>query len=145
MEDFAGIGDIVLERGSNDRRAILVIEDCEPLLFYLNTALITLGYKDQFLAANLFEAQAVWGQHKDSISHIVLNYELPDGVCFEFAALASRECPDVSIIVTTGYDLSTVREASGPGARFQFLQKPFRLLELQEALELRVPQSTFSI
>ena len=117
--------------------AVLIIEDCEPLLFYLNSALLALGYKNQFLAANLSEANAVWLQHKDDITHLLLNYELPDGFGFEFAGTVLKERPDVRIIVTTGYDLASVRESTFRPDRFKFLQKPFRLMELKEALEAR--------
>ena len=114
--------------------AILVIEDCEPLLFYLDSALISLGHSNQHLAANLAEAEAVWAQHKDDIRHVLLNYELPDGISVEFAAKIRRERPNVNIIVTTGYDLATVRDACGEGHGFLFLQKPFRLGELKDCL-----------
>lgn len=116
--------------------AILIVEDCEPLLFYLNSAILSLGYKNQLLAANLAEAQAAWTQHKADISHAVLNYELPDGLCFEFASLILRERPEVKIIMTTGYDVASIREASRDTNHFQFLQKPFRLADLKEALEV---------
>ena len=114
--------------------AVLVIEDCEPLLFYLDSALISLGYTNRHLAANLAEAEAVWAQHKDEILHILLNYELPDGISVQFAARIRAERPDLNIIVTTGYDLTTVRETCGETSGFQYLQKPFRLLELKDCL-----------
>lgn len=114
--------------------AVLVIEDCEPLLFYLDSALISLGFSTQHLAANLAEAEAVWAQHKDEIRHVLLNYELPDGISVEFAARIRRERPTVNIIITTGYDLATVRDACGEAPGFQFLQKPFRLGELKDCL-----------
>jgi CheY-like chemotaxis protein len=123
--------------------AILIVEDCEPLLFYLNSALLTLGHKQQFLAANLAEAQAAWTQHKQDIAHVILNYELPDGLGFEFASLILRERPDVNIIVTSGYDIASIRDGAGDTDGFQFLQKPFRLAELKEALETRSPAPAF--
>lgn len=115
-------------------RSVLVVEDCEPLLFYLNSALLTLGFQDQHLAANLAEAEAVWALHKDEIRHVILNYELPDGIGVEFAARVQREIPDVNIIVTTGYDLATVREDCEGVKGLQFLQKPFRLGDLEKVL-----------
>jgi CheY-like chemotaxis protein len=115
---------------------ILIVEDCEPLLFYLNSALLTLGYKSQFLAATLAEAHAVWSQHQNDISHVILNYELPDGLGFEFASCILHERPDVNIIVTSGYDIASIRESGGKTDRFLFLQKPFRLSELKDALEV---------
>jgi DNA-binding NtrC family response regulator len=140
--NIAGVIEDPPESMDNDRGAILVIEDCEPLLFYLNTALLTLGYEQQFLAANLAEAHSVWLQHKGQIGHIVLNYELPDGVSFKFARLALQECPGVNIIVTSGYDIEVVRESLGHTSQFQFLQKPFRLAELKNALEAGSPDRT---
>jgi DNA-binding NtrC family response regulator len=123
--------------------AILIIEDCEPLLFYLNSALLALGYKNQFLAANLAEAHAAWAQHKSEISHVILNYELPDGLCFEFASILVRERPDVKIVMTSGYDIASIREDTRATDRFQFLQKPFRLSELKDALEVESPARAF--
>ncbi len=125
--------------------AILVIEDCEPLLFYLNSALVALGYKDQFLAGSLAEAQAVWCQHRQSISHVLLNYELPDGLAFEFAAMILAERPDLNVIVTSGYDVASIRESASSALQFQFLQKPFRLSELKDALEAPVPVRALSV
>jgi DNA-binding NtrC family response regulator len=118
--------------------AILVIEDCEPLLFYLNSALLTLGFPEQHLAANLAEAEAVWAMHKDQLRHVILNYELPDGIAFEFAARILKERPNTNIIVTTGYDLSAIKETAGSSPAFQYLQKPFRLSELQACLGMPV-------
>jgi CheY-like chemotaxis protein len=115
--------------------AVLVVEDCEPLLFYLNSALLALGYEKQHLAANLAEAHAAWAQHKDEISFLVLNYELTDGLGYEFASVVLQERRDIRIVVTSGYDLETVREMAGDTSRFRFLQKPFRLSELKDALE----------
>ena len=115
--------------------AVLIIEDCEPLLFYLNSAVLSLGFKEQHLAANLAEAHAAWVQHKEDISHVILNYELPDGIGFDFATLARRDRPDVNIIITSGYDIAAVKEVGGKSAHFRFLQKPFRLGELKSALE----------
>jgi DNA-binding NtrC family response regulator len=114
--------------------AILVVEDCEPLLFYLNSALLTLGYEDQHLAANLAEAEAVWALHRQEIRHIVLNYELPDGIALEFAGRVLRENPEVNVVITTGYELRMVKEASEHLQPLQFLQKPFRLGDLKDTL-----------
>jgi DNA-binding NtrC family response regulator len=114
--------------------AILVIEDCEPVLFFLNSALLSLGYPDQHLAANLAEANAVWALHKGEIRHVILNYELPDGICLEFAQRISQERPDINIIVTTGYEISSIRETCEGATPLRFLQKPFRLAELKSAL-----------
>ena len=113
---------------------MLVIEDCEPLLFFLNSAVLNLGYDDQHLAANLAEAEAVWAQHKDEVSHVILNYELPDGISIEFARRLLSERPDLNIIVTTGYDINVIQEACEPAGSLQFLQKTFRLGELEQAL-----------
>ena len=117
--------------------AILVIEDCEPLLFYLDSALIALGHHQQHLAANLAEADAVWALHKDEIRHVILNYELPDGISFDFATRILEERPLVNVIITTGYDLNAVRESCVDSKNVKFLQKPFQLRELQEALAVR--------
>jgi DNA-binding NtrC family response regulator len=117
-----------------DENAILVIEDCEPLLFYLNSALLTLGFQEQHLAANLAEAEAVWALHKQEIRHVILNYELPDGIAFEFAARILENRPNTNIVITTGYDLNSIKESDQSSVRFQFLQKPFRLSELQQCL-----------
>lgn len=125
--------------------AILVIEDCEPLLFYLDSALVTLGHSEQHLAANLAEADAVWALHKDEIRHVILNYELPDGISFEFASRILKERPAVNIIITTGYELSAVKESCGDAKNLQFLQKPFRLIELQNALAARTSRRTSEV
>ena len=79
-------------------------------------------------------AESWAAEHKDDIRHVLLNYELPDGISVEFAAKIRGERPNVNIIVTTGYDLATVREACGESSGFQFLQKPFRLSELKDCL-----------
>lgn len=117
-----------------EQNAILVVEDCEPLLFYLNSALLTLGYEDQHLAANLAEAEAVWAIHKGEIRHIILNFELPDGIALEFAAKVLQANPDMNVVITTGYELSMVQLACEHIGRLQYLQKPFRLEDLKNAL-----------
>lgn len=114
--------------------ATLVIEDCEPLLFYLDSALVALGHTEQHLAANLAEAEAVWALHKDEIRHVILNYELPDGTSLEFASRILKERPKVNVIITTGYELNAVRDSCDNPKEVQFLQKPFHLSELQAVL-----------
>ena len=143
IQAFAEIADDSTGSHSLTNSAVLIVEDCEPLLFYLNSAILALGYKKQFLAATLAEANAAWSQHKADISHVILNYELPDGLCFEFASLMLRERPDVKIIMTTGYDIASIRETSAETNHFQFLQKPFRLSELKDALEVRSQVKAF--
>ena len=128
---------------SSPEGAVLIIEDCEPLLFYLNSALLTLGYKTQYLAANLAEAYAAWAQHKNGISHIILNYELPDGLSLKFASVILREKPGANIIITSGYDIASIRDNATDANRFQFLQKPFRLSELKDALEVNSSTAAF--
>src|SRR5687768_991013 len=117
--------------------AVLIIEDCEPLLFFLNSALLSLGYEHQHLAANLAEAEAVWSIHKDQIQHVILNYELPDGLGPEFAVRILRDRPDVNIVITTGYDIASIRDTCSDANSVQFLQKPFRLSDLQDGLSHR--------
>ena len=119
---------------SSETGAVLVVEDCEPLLFYLNSALLALDYEDQHLAANIAEAEAVWALHKDEIRHIILNYELPDGIGLDFAARVRQESPDVNVVITTGYDVGMVKEACGHLKEMQFLQKPFRLGDLKNVM-----------
>ena len=116
--------------------AILIIEDCEPLLFFLNSAVLTLGHKTQFLAASLAEAYAAWAQHRHEISHVILNYELPDGLSLEFASVLRRDKPGVNIVITSGYDIASIRDNANGANQYQFLQKPFRLSELKDALEV---------
>ena len=127
-------GKVIAAAIGSSRGAVLVIEDCEPLLFFLNSALLSLGYEDQHLAANLAEAEAVWAIHKDQIRHVILNYELPDGLGPEFAVRILRERPDVNIVITTGYDIASIRDTCTDANPVQFLQKPFKLSELQEGL-----------
>jgi DNA-binding NtrC family response regulator len=128
---------------SSPEGAILIIEDCEPLLFYLDSALRMLGHKTQFLSANLAEGCAAWTQHRNEISHVLLNYELPDGLSLEFAAVILREKPGVNIIITSGYDIASIRDNTTHADQLQFLQKPFRLSELKEALEVNSRSAAF--
>ncbi|HEX7861085.1 MAG TPA: response regulator [Verrucomicrobiae bacterium] len=127
-------GTVISAAVSQAPGAVLVIEDCEPLLFFLNSALLSLGYENQHLAANLAEAEAVWAIHKDQIQHVILNYELPDGLGPEFAVRILRERPEVNIVITTGYDIASIRDTCGDANPVQFLQKPFKLSELQAGL-----------
>lgn len=134
-----------LETAWAEQGSVLVIEDCEPLLFFLNSALLNLGYADQHLAANMAEAEAVWALHKDEIRHILLNYELPDGISLDFATRILRERPGVNIIVTTGYDIASIRENGEQSAALKYLQKPFRLADLKQALtEKPIPTAAWA-
>src|SRR5688500_14107881 len=135
VNEFSEDGGTVISAAvSKAPGAVLVIEDCEPLLFFLNSALLSLGFEEQHLAANLAEAEAVWAIHKDQIRHVILNYELPDGLGPEFAVRILRERPDVNIVITTGYDIASIRETCSDATAVQFLQKPFKLSELQAGL-----------
>jgi DNA-binding NtrC family response regulator len=142
---FAEITAEPVERNAPAEGGVLIIEDCEPLLFYLNSALLTLGYQEQFLASTLAEAYAAWSQHKESISTVLLNYELPDGRAFEFASLILRERSDVNIIITTGYDVAAIRDSNSNSGDLQFLQKPFRLSELKDMLEAASPARMLAV
>ena len=118
--------------------AVLVVKDCEPLLFYLNSALLQIGFQDIYLAASLEEAFAVWEQHKSGISHVLLNHGLPDGVGYELASKVLADRPDLSVVITTGGDLASIQEETANPNSFKYLQKPFRYTELRNLIQPQV-------
>jgi DNA-binding NtrC family response regulator len=110
---------------------VLVIDDQPMILKCLKTALTSDGHDVATVAAADLAVKLL-GQMSFDI--IITDYAMPrmDGI--EFLRIAQEKCPDVPVIMITGYGTpDTAIEAMNVGA-FDYLPKPFSLEDLRSTV-----------
>jgi CheY-like chemotaxis protein len=115
------------------RWSILVVDDEEMILRLATQLVARLGYH-VLTAMDGEEAVRVFEQHSREIACVILDLTIPklDGVA-TFEAL--REiCPGVHVILSSGYNEQAATQRLVGQRLSGFLQKPYRLQELQAEL-----------
>jgi CheY-like chemotaxis protein len=117
-------------------KGVLLVED-EAELRQLTKAMIEqLGYP-VMEAASGQEALLVWHDRNREVDVLIADFVMPDGLTgLELADRLRREKEDLGIVLTSGY---TADKLAGKfkfrfKADFQFLQKPYRLETLGQAI-----------
>ncbi len=119
---------------------ILIVEDDANVRAIAVEMIRRLGYKtidveDALAARSVLEA----GTHVDLMLTDVV---LPDGPSGpEFAEAARREWPKIAVIFMSGYPAEAARRNGFPGSDNVLLNKPFRKLELAQALRERLDRT----
>ena len=119
-------------RGWHSEGTILVVDDEAHVRSTASELLASLGFS-VLTAANGEEALAVFGDHRGAIRLVLLDLTMPvmDGAQ-TLSALRSLD-PDLPVILSSGYDArDTMRRIEG--ARATFLQKPYRLSDLEDSV-----------
>ncbi|HJU19414.1 MAG TPA: PAS domain S-box protein [Stellaceae bacterium] len=110
-------------------RTVLVVEDQPEVRDVIEASLSELGYR-VLTAADGVEAQLLLDS-EESIDLLLTDIVMPNGVSgLELAERARRLRQDIKILLVSGYS----RDAQIRPGGFAFLEKPFRLAQLAEAV-----------
>ena len=116
------------------KKTILVVEDEESLRILLKETLEYLGY-NVYQASNGREAVKLYSDIKDKVDLIILDMVMPEMNGEETFYKLREINPDARIILSSGYSVDEkTRELIGKGA-LGFIQKPYRVNEIEEALK----------
>jgi len=116
----------------DDKLKILILDDSERILLEFETFLTELGHI-VFQALTPSQAFDILGNEKPDI--LILDIKLPEMDGLEVLERVKTEFPDIEVIMITGHgDMEKVIQAMRLGA-FDFFNKPFRLFEIQKAIE----------
>ena len=112
-------------RASSDQHKILVVDDDSEVLEITAELVRSLGYRT-VTASDAFEALDLL-RKDDDIEAMLSDVRMP-GMDGEKLALAAQTIrPDLQIILTSG--------ANWPRRNFVFLAKPYRVRDLEQALQ----------
>ena len=97
-----------------------------------------LGF-EVLVAVDGVECLELFGRHGDSVRLVILDHTMPrlDGVGTLHELRARR--PDLPVLMTSGYSQQAVEVPEEGGAPLGFLQKPFRLGDLEACLREVLP------
>ena len=113
---------------------VLVVDDEEIVRMVCKEMVESMGLQ-VLTAVDGRDAVDLFTRHAGSISHVILDLSMPnmDGMA-AFAELV-RIKPGVKVILSSGYDeQDSLKRLSGPGPA-GFIQKPYSLKNLRDALE----------
>ncbi len=118
-------------RAAPTRATVLVVDDQEEVREAAVGQLETLGYR-VVQAASGDTALALLGS-SNAIDLLMVDYAMPGMSGVELARAARAKCPDLPVLVVTGY-VDTTR-VEGQLRNVRIIKKPYRLTELADTLE----------
>lgn len=128
---------------NNSFNTILLVEDEEGLREITKLALVNSGFK-LLQARDGVEALEIFVQHKDEISCLFCDLKMPRMGGWEtiYALRAIRQ--DLPVILSSGYDESSVMAGEHPELPDFFLHKPYDLYGLADIIERIIEQKSIS-
>lgn len=109
---------------------ILLVEDESPVRRLARVVLERNGYV-VVEAANGHAALAAWDEHRDRIDLVLTDMVMPDGMSgLQVAHRILEDCPQMRVIVTSGYSVEVFGKELSQDDRISFLPKPYRLQQL---------------
>jgi PAS domain S-box-containing protein len=113
---------------------ILVVEDEAPLLKLMHHILESYGYK-VLESRNGRSALEIWEEQKARIDLLLTDLILPDGMAGpELARVLQQAKPALKVLYTSGYNTERLAKEFPPGAKVNFVQKPFHARKLAEVV-----------
>ncbi|MCP4345952.1 MAG: sigma-54-dependent Fis family transcriptional regulator [Desulfobacterales bacterium] len=111
---------------------ILILDDSQRIVFELK---VFLEECDYIVYESLSPSQAFEILDKNEIDIMILDIKLPEMDGLEVLKRVKSQFPDIEVIMVTGHgDIEKVIQAMRLGA-FDFFNKPFRLVDIQNAIE----------
>ncbi len=121
----------LLERKNGN--LVLLVEDEEMLRNMAKTMLTSLGF-EVLTAKDGIEAVKIFQQHKDEVCVVVTDLSMPRMNGWETLSALRRIRPDISVVLSSGYDENRVINNDHSERPNVFLHKPYQLATLKEAL-----------
>ncbi len=113
---------------------ILLVEDEEVIRGVVGTMLKRLGY-EVVMARDGVEAVEIFKAEKDAISLVISNLSMPRMNGWESLAAFRKMRPHIPVILASGYDEVRIMAEAHVEQPQMFLQKPYGLTDLKNALE----------
>ncbi len=123
----------VPERGEAGRGTILLVDDEEVLREMGAVLLERLGYRS-LTAADGFQALAILKQPPAGLVGIILDLTMPGLDGLGTLEALRKDHPDLPVLLCSGYDRDETLAKVSDIRQVGFLQKPYRLKELEKAL-----------
>jgi two-component system OmpR family response regulator len=111
-------------------KKLLVVEDEGQIGLVLNMILSDRNF-DLDYVSSLLDAQEYLEKNKPSL--VILDNKLPDGFGVDFISYIKRKYPSIKIIMISGF--STVRDVALENGADMFLEKPFSMDKVNEAID----------
>jgi len=115
---------------------ILVVDDDEGVRRYADRVLRAAGYRP-VLAANGFEALDL-AASMGGVDALVTDLVMPEMDGAELARLLRREMGELKVLYMSGFCDRIVDNEAGPSGRDAFLEKPFTIKALEQAVSMLV-------
>jgi PAS domain S-box-containing protein len=113
---------------------VLVVEDEPGVRQYVETQLSSLGY-EVTAATNSREALSLIDEGR-CFDLLFTDVVLPQGMSgVELAKIATTKCPDLKVLLTSGYSEEAFEQHGRPDQGTPLLRKPYRRKELAEAVK----------
>lgn len=132
-------GDATSTNTSGSSRGAILLADDEDALRDLIVRMIEhFGYP-VFAACNGKEAIELYQQHSDDISLAIIDYKMPDFNGLELVSRLASLDPHCAFVIATGFSEDIITTDSEHLPIASTLQKPYRMAELKELIELYSP------
>jgi signal transduction histidine kinase/CheY-like chemotaxis protein len=122
-------------RAASGHETVLVVEDDRDVLDIAASGLLDLGY-DVKTATDAHEALAIL-RTKGGIDVLFSDVVMPGGMNgAQLAVEAQRICPEIKVLLTSGYAASALSQEHGMPETLEVLRKPYRREDLAQKLRL---------
>ncbi len=112
------------------RETILLVED-DPLMMHIVSRMLdAIGFTRIFKAGSASEALPLWQKHKDEISLVLTDMNMPGMRGDELASQLLDDCPDLKIIFMSGNPPELLDTCIPLLPEKNFLQEPFSMRSL---------------
>ena len=118
-------------RGNNE--SILLIEDEKPLL-KINTRVLSQNGYMVFPAENGSRAKSLFYENKMKFDLIISDVVLPDINGLSLIDDFLKECPEIKVLLSSGYTGDKARFNSIQEKDINFIQKPYNLIQLLQCI-----------
>jgi len=112
-------------------KKLLVVEDEGQIGLVLNMILSERNF-DLDYVSSLLSAQEYLEKNKPSL--VILDNKLPDGFGVDFISYIKKKYPSIKIIMISGF--STARDVALENGADMFLEKPFSMDNVNEAIDI---------
>ncbi|RKY45297.1 MAG: hypothetical protein DRP88_07635, partial [Candidatus Neomarinimicrobiota bacterium] len=125
------------EKLKGNGEIILYVEDEDELRKIVSEILSSSGYRI-ISCKSVKEALKQLKKHRDEIQLLFSDTILTDGHGLELAKEASKQYPDLKVLLTSGYSDSTVRLNRIRASGYDYIPKPYSMAELLKKIKEKI-------